>query len=53
MGGLGFERFTYTLNGSTLVITRAPGPGQSNCVWVIGPPLWPNLAGTYTRLSTP
>jgi hypothetical protein len=52
-GDLGFERFTYTLNGNILVIARAQGPGQSTCTWVAGPSLWPFLAGTYTRLSTP
>ncbi len=41
----GFERFTYTLSGNTLVITRAQGPGQSACRWL--------LAGTYSRVSTP
>ena len=41
----GFERFTYTLTGNTLVLTRAQGPGQSACRWL--------LAGTYTRVSTP
>lgn len=40
----GFERFTYTLSGNTLVLTRAQGPGQSNCRWL--------LAGTYTRTAT-
>jgi hypothetical protein len=47
------ERFDYTLNGNVLVITRAPDPGQSSCTWVVGPSLWPYLAGTYTRLSAP
>ena len=41
----GFESFTYTVVGNTLVITRASGPGQSNCA--IG---LPRLAGTYTRV---
>lgn len=41
----GFERFTYTLTGDTLVLNPASGPGQSVCVWRIG--------GTYTRVSTP
>jgi hypothetical protein len=41
----GFERFTYTLTGNTLVLTRAQGPGQSACQWL--------LAGPYTRVSTP
>jgi hypothetical protein len=41
----GFERFTYTLTGNTLVLTRAQGPGQSACQWL--------LAGTYSRVSTP
>lgn len=41
----GFERFTYTLTGNTLVLTRAQGPGQSACQWL--------LAGTYSRVPTP
>jgi hypothetical protein len=41
----GFERFTYTLTGNTLVLTRAQGPGQSACQWL--------LAGTYSRVSAP
>jgi len=41
----GFERFTYTLSGNTLVLTRAQGPGQSACQWL--------LAGTYSRVSAP
>jgi hypothetical protein len=52
-GDFGFERFSYTLNGNTLVIAKAPGPGQSNCGWGVGDSLWPALAGTYSRLSTP
>jgi hypothetical protein len=52
-GDFGFERFTYTLNGNILVIARAPGPGQSSCSWVVGPSLWPFLAGTYSRVSAP
>jgi hypothetical protein len=48
----GFERFTYTLNGNILVLARAPGPGQSNCAWT-GASIWPLLAGTYARVSTP
>ena len=40
----GFERFTYTLSGNILVLTKAQGPGQSNCRWL--------LAGTYTRTAT-
>ncbi|HXJ48811.1 MAG TPA: hypothetical protein VNF91_06560, partial [Candidatus Acidoferrum sp.] len=52
-GDFGFQRFTYTLNGNTLVIARAQGPGQSNCSWVDLPVLWPFLPGAYTRLSTP
>jgi hypothetical protein len=40
----GFERFTYTLTGDTLVLSPASGPGQSVCAWRIG--------GTYTRVST-
>jgi hypothetical protein len=51
-GGFGFVRFTYTLNGNILVLARAPGPGESNCTW-FGPSVWPNLAGTYTRVATP
>jgi hypothetical protein len=39
----GFERFSYVLTGNTLVLTRAQGPGQSNCVWL--------LAGIYSRVS--
>jgi hypothetical protein len=50
-GDFGFERFTYTMNGDTLVLTRAPGPGQSNCVG--GQGFWSPLAGTYSRVSTP
>jgi hypothetical protein len=41
----GFERFTYTMSGNTLVLTRAQGPGQSACRWL--------LAGTYSRVLTP
>ena len=48
----GFERFTYTLNGNTLVLTRVPGPGQSSCTWT-GTSIWPLLSGTYSRVSTP
>jgi hypothetical protein len=40
----GFERFTYTLTGNTLVLTRAVGSGQSACRWL--------LAGTYTRVKS-
>lgn len=42
----GFESFTYTLSGDTLVITRTAAPGQLNCGW-------PKLEGTYTGVSTP
>jgi|ERR1700681_4515840 hypothetical protein len=52
-GAFGFERFDYTLNGNMLVITRAPGPGQTNCVGSVTPGFWPPLAGTYTRVSAP
>ena len=48
---LAVERFDYTLNGDSLVITKAPDPGQTTCTWVGGLSLWPYLAGTYTRLS--
>jgi hypothetical protein len=50
-GDFGFQRYTYSLNGNTLVITRAPDPGQSNCWGGQGP--WPLLAGTYSRVLTP
>jgi hypothetical protein len=50
--GFGFERFTYTLNANTLVLTKAQGPGQSSCAWT-GTSIWPLLAGTYSRVSTP
>jgi hypothetical protein len=52
-GDFGFERFTFTLNGDILGITKAQGPGQSSCTWELGPSLWPFLAGTYTRVSGP
>jgi hypothetical protein len=52
-GSFGFERFTYTLTGDNLVITKASGPGQSSCGWQLGPNLWPLIAGTYTRVSAP
>jgi hypothetical protein len=52
-GSFGFERFTYTLTGNNLVITKASAPGQSNCSWQLGPSLWPLIAGTYTRVSAP
>lgn len=48
----GFERFTYTLNGNTLVLTRVQGAGQSNCAWT-GTSIWQLLSGTYTRVSVP
>ena len=51
-GDFGFERFTYTVNGNTLVITRTPGPGQSNCWAPSSPSLWPSLAATYSRIGT-
>jgi hypothetical protein len=44
----GFERFTYTQNGNTLVIKKAQGPGQSSCYSGLPP-----LAGTYSRVLTP
>lgn len=42
--GYGYERFSYTLNGDTLVLTRLDGPGQSNCGLL--------MAGTYTRVRS-
>lgn len=42
--GYGYERFSYTLNGDTLVLTRLDGPGQSNCGLL--------MAGTYSRVRS-
>ena len=39
----GFERFSYTLTGNTLVLSRMQGSGQSSCVWL--------MAGRYSRVS--
>jgi hypothetical protein len=48
--GFGFERYTYTLSGNTLVLARASGAGQSNCAGS-GRPYWPSFAGSYVRIS--
>jgi hypothetical protein len=43
----GLERYTYSLSGNVLVLTRLLVPGQANCSDQ-GP--WPNFAGTYSRV---
>lgn len=40
----GYETYSYTLTGSTLVLVRAADPRQSNCGF--------GFQGTYTRIAT-
>jgi hypothetical protein len=42
----GFERYSYVLEGNTLVLTRVSGP---SCSGVVLPGLWPTLAGIYVK----
>ena len=43
-GQFGYEEYTYSLTGHTLVLVKASDPGQSICGFY--------LQGVYTRLAT-
>jgi hypothetical protein len=40
----GYEKYSYTLTGTTLILVRAPDPGQSNCGF--------SFQGSYTRIAS-
>ncbi len=47
----GLERYSYTLTGNILVLTRLHFPGESTCKTGSGL-FWPDLGGTYSRVAT-
>jgi hypothetical protein len=49
-GDFGFERFSYALEGNTLVLTRLSGP---SCFGIVSPGPWPTFAGTYLKTISP